>query len=113
MVDVRLNYAAVFALTNDADGPVGELVLELAERAAVVARSVVRVRHTRTWSDKSTARPPGFTRAGIRPDIGYDAAGLIYGAVLAPYQAGFYLEYPREDRTWYPFLSIGIDSLTL
>lgn len=113
MADIELDDTAIAELTNSPDGPVGRMTLELAERAAVVARGVVRVRRSRPWSARSDARPPGFTKARIRPDLGYDNEGLLYGAVLAPYDPGFFLEYPREDRDRYPFLSTGIDSLTL
>lgn len=111
--DITLNDAAIVELTNSPEGPVGQLILELATQASVVARAVVRVRHSRTWSARSDARPPGYTKARIRPAIGYDAEGLIYAAVLAPYDPGFFLEYPRENRDQYPFLSTGLDTLTL
>jgi len=111
--DVTLDDAAIEELTNSPYDLVGQLTLELAERAAVVARAVVRVRRDRTWSVRSDARPPGYTKALIRPALGYDAQGLLYGAVLAPYDPGFFLEYPREDREQYPFLSTGLDSLAL
>ena len=104
--------AAIQDLLNSPDGPVGQLIAELSERAATVARNTVRVRTTRAGRH-STARPPGFTRAGIRvhgPVIG--SGGGLYGGVNAPADPTIFLEQPAEQmHRAYPFLTTGLESL--
>jgi hypothetical protein len=101
---------AVFDLLNSADGPVGELILELSERAAAVAKAVVRVRTQRGgW----TARPPGFTKASIKVHFpAWGSLGLLYGGVNSAADPTIFLEYPAEQmHQAYPFLTTGLFSL--
>lgn len=113
MTDVRLDDAAIEALLHDPAGPVGQLIFELSTQAADVARAVVRVRRSRTWSARSNARPPGFTKAGIRvhgPVIG--THGGMYGGVNAPADPSLFLELPAEQMSHkFPFLTTGLDSI--
>jgi hypothetical protein len=110
--DVRIVWddKAVYDLLNSADGPVGELILELSERAAAVAKSVVRVR---TQRGGSTARPPGFTKASIKVHFpAWGSLGLLYGGVNASADPTIFLEYPASQMTQsYPFLTMGLFSL--
>ena len=70
----RIDAGDVHELLNDPAGPVGRLIAELDERAAIVARGAVHVfpgtRRSTIWNPAtSTARyamPPGFTKASIR-----------------------------------------------
>lgn len=114
----RLDQAATHALLNDPAGPVGQLVAEVSEQAARIARSAVRVRQVpgtrRTRAGRhSTARPPGFTKASIRvhgPVIG--SRGGLYGGVNAEGNPGIFLEYPAEQMTRkYPFLTTALDAI--
>jgi hypothetical protein len=100
----------IYDLLNSADGPVGQLILELSERAAAVATSVVRVR---TGRGGSTARPPGFTKASIKVHFpAWGTLGLIYGGVNAAADPTIFLEYPAEQmKHAYPFLTTGLFSL--
>jgi hypothetical protein len=113
--------AQLAELLNDPAGPVGQYIAELSERAAAVARATVPVRdpvtrnrHRRAGRN-SNARPPGFTKAGIRvhgPVIG--SRGGMYGGVNAPADPAIFLEYPaRQMARGYPFLTTGLDSLGL
>lgn len=112
--DVNISDAEVFALINDPAGPVGRYLLELSEEAAAIARTVVRVRGPgdTTWSRKSSAKPPGYTKAGIRTDMYTDAAGYLYGGVAAPYVPAIFLEYPaKQMHREYPFLTTAVETL--
>lgn len=111
MNDVRIDEAAVFALVNDEDGPVGRFIQELAGQAAGVARGVVRVRTAPTWSNRSNARPPGFTKATIHTARGHAGQGHFWASANAPADPAVFLEYPREDRDKYPFLTTGLWSV--
>lgn len=110
MNDVSIDDAAVFALINDEDGPVGQFIQELAAQAAAVARGVVPVRAEPTWSARSNARPPGFTKAAIRTARGH-AAGHLWASANAPADPALFLEDPRVNREKEPFLTTGLWSL--
>lgn len=109
--------AALDDLLNSVEGPVGMLIAELSLRAAVVATTVVHVRPgtpaSATTGATSNARPPGFTKANIRPHgpvIG--TRGGLYGGVNAPADPSIFLEMPAEQmHREYPFLTTGLWSL--
>lgn len=109
--DVRIDEAAVFALINDEDGPVGQFISELAFQASVVARAVAPVRTTDTWSTRSNARPPGFTKAAIHTARGHTGNGHFWASANAPADPAVFLEDPRVDRRKEPFLTTGLWSL--
>lgn len=114
MIEIVWDEAALADLLNSPDGPVGELIAELSARAAVVARATVPVRRSRAGRN-STARPPGFTKAGITvhgPVTG--SRGGLYGGVNAPADPSIFLETPADQMNRkYPFLTAGLDSLEL
>jgi hypothetical protein len=110
-VDVHFDEGAIFDLLNGSDGPVWQLVNELSEEAAVVARGIVRVRTTPTWSSRSNAQAVGATLASISAHMGYDSQGHVYGGVNAIENPTIFLEYPRVDRMRYPFLTTAVWSL--
>lgn len=112
MSDVRLDDAAINDLLTDEHGMVGELLSDLAGQAAIVARGRVAVRGPgSTWSDRSDARPPGFTKAGIYTAIGHSTTGNLWASANAPADPTIFLEDPRVDRQREPFLTTGLDSL--
>lgn len=107
-------------LLRSPDGPVGRLIAELSERVAVVARRTVPVRDPATRNRRrraglhSTARPPGFTKANIRVHGPVRGHTGLYGGVNAPGSPGIFLEYPASQMNRkYPFLTTGLDSLSL
>ena len=110
--EVTIDDAAVYDLTNGPDGPVTQLMVELSEQAAVVARARAHVRHTPSWSVRSDASPVGFMLASIRTDVRW-YNGLVYGGAAAALDPTVFLEDPRVDRERYPFLTTGLDSLAL
>jgi len=118
-LNVNLDDAEIFDMLNSADGPVGQLVTELSAQAAAVATGAVHVRpgtpRSTVWSSRSTALPPGYTKARIRPHMGWGkATGNIYGGVNAPAAPSIFLEDPAEQMyDTYPFLTTAFWSLTL
>ena len=110
--NVNLDNAAIYDLLNGPDGPVTRLMEELSEQVVTVARGKARVRHTRTWSNRSDASPPGFMKASIHTNVHW-YQGLVYGGAAAAEEPTFFMEDPRVNRERYPFMSTAIDSLEL
>lgn len=111
-------------LLNSPTGEVGGLLLELSTKAATVAKSVVHVLpgtpRSGYWTAKSTAvRPPGYTKRGTRvyPPRRWHGTGGLYAGVNAPAAPAIFLEYdqPHTEQYYdrYPFLTVGLDSLSL
>lgn len=105
-------------LLTSPEGPVGELIGELSEKAAAVARGAVHVRpgtaKSATTGHGSNARPPGFTKADIRVHGPVRGAYGMYGGVNAAADPTIFLELPaRQMDRRYPFLTVGLDSLDL
>ena len=112
---VHVDDDAVHELLNDPDGPVGQLLIELSERAAATARRLVPVRReaSKPWI-RTTAHYPGYTLRTIHPHVAYDNAGLIYGGVNAAASPSIFLEYPAvQMHRRYPFLTTAMDSLEI
>lgn len=110
-MDVFFDEGAIFDLLNGTDGPVWQLVNDLSEQAANIARTLVPIRKTPTWSERSNAKAIGYTLASIRAVMGYDQEGYIYGGINAAELPTIWLEYPRIDRTRQPFLTTAVWSL--
>ena len=116
-ITIEWDDRALDDLLNSMDGPVGMLISELSLRAALVATAVVHVRPgtpaSATTGRTSNARPPGFTKARIRPHLAYGSrTGKLYGGVNAPADPSIFLEMPAEQmHTEYPFLTTGLWSL--
>lgn len=118
--EIHWDDRALDELLKSPDGPVGKMLLDLSVHVADVARSVVRVRNPLTRDRRhragrnSTAHPPGYTKALIRPHLGRGTiTGNLYGGANAPGSPGIFLEYPAsqmDDR--YPFLTTGLDSIS-
>lgn len=107
-------------LLNGPGGPVAELIGELSARAAVVATAVVHVRPgtpaSATTGRTSNARPPGYTKARVRPHLAWGPrTGRVYGGVNAPYNPSTWLETPaiqiERKGHRFPFLTTGLWSL--
>jgi hypothetical protein len=108
---VNFDEGAIYDLLNGYDGPVWQLVNDLSEEAADLARTLVPIRHTPTWSARSNAQAIGATLASIHAQLGYDHEGHIYGGVNAIEIPSIFLEYPRVDRKPQPFLTTAVWSL--
>jgi hypothetical protein len=108
MADIDWDDGAIEELLNSVDGPVGQMVQELSEQVATVARNTV---HIRTGPGGSTANPPGFTRASITAHLGYGSSG-IFGGANAAADPAIFLEYPADQmKESYPFLTTGLWSI--
>ena len=111
-MEVYWNDAMIDDLLNSPDGPVWQLVNELSEQAATVARELVPIRKPgSTWSRKSNAQAIGATLASIHAVMGYNDEGRIYGGINAIEIPSIFLEYPRQDRRKQPFLTTAVWSL--
>lgn len=110
-MDVHFDEGAIFDLLNNFDGPVWQLVNDLSEEAAALARTLVAVRHEPTWSSRSNAQAIGATLASITAHMGYNNEGHVYGGINAIEIPSIFLEYPREDRRPQPFLTTAVWSL--
>jgi hypothetical protein len=110
--------AAFEEILNAPGGLVANFIWELSVEAAAVATAVVHVLpgtpRSGFWGPRSTAvRPPGYTRARIRPHLAWGArTGHVYGGVNAPADPSIFLEFPAEQMyDVYPFLTTGLWSL--
>lgn len=111
-MDVYFNEATIDDMLNSPDGPVWQLVNELSEKAASIARQLVPIRKDRSvWSARSNAQAIGYTLASIHAVMGYNHAGRIYGGINAAEIPTIWLEYPRQDRRKQPFLTTAVWSL--
>jgi hypothetical protein len=119
-IEIDWDEAALDDLLNSIEGPVGQLIAELSLRASVVATSVVHVRPgtpaSATTGRTSNARPPGFTKARIRPHLARGSVtGGLYGGVNSPADPTIFLEQPASQIAnlghRFPFLTTGLYSL--
>lgn len=118
-VEIHWDDKALDDLLNSIEGPVGKMIAELSDRAAVVATLVVHVLpgtpRSGRWNPRSTTQvgPPGYTKSRIRPHIARGAVtGQLYGGVNAPAAPTIFLEMPAEQMyETYPFLTTGLYSL--
>lgn len=116
--DATWDEAAFEELLNGPGGLVANFIWELSLEATAVAIATVHVLpgtpRSGYWTPKSTAiRPPGWTKAHIRPHLAWgDRTGHVYGGVNAPYAPATWLETPAEQYYHeYPFLTTGLWSL--
>lgn len=110
-------------LLKNPDGPVGQLIGELSQRAAGVARFAVHVypgtARSTIWNPRTSTAilPPGYTLESISvhwPRIG--SRGGMYGGVDSIGLPAVFLEARPKSRNMldrYPFLTTGLDDLTL
>lgn len=118
-VEIHWDDGAFDDLLDSIEGPVGQFIAELSARAAVVAVNVVHVRPgtpaSATTGRTSNARPPGFTKARIRPHLARGTrTGHLYGGVNAPADPTIFLEYLPHTEQYhrpFPFLTVGLYSL--
>lgn len=120
--DVRfiLDERAYEDLFRSPDGPVGQLIAELDERAAMTARGIVHVypgtARSTIWNPATSTAllPAGYTKGTIRvhgPVRG--SRGGLYGGVNAAAAPTIFLEHPAEQMRarGYPFLTTALNTL--
>lgn len=117
---IKWDEAALENLLNSPDGPVGQLLEDLAARATSVAKANAPVQKPQNYSwgkKRSTSSMPwsgGYTKARIAPHMGYTRAGVLFSGVNAPLQPTLFLEKPAKQlHHKYPFMTTALYSLNL
>lgn len=113
---VEISDEAVLAMLRDEEGPVGDLMRELADQIAAVAREKAPVRIPRRFRTgrTSSARATGYTRANIESVTGHATThdDILFGGANAPEDPGLFLELPaKQMHEKHPFLSTALDSI--
>lgn len=102
---------------RDPEGPVGDLMREIAIQLAALATAKAPVRkipdrwHTGRTSD---ARPPGYLKSHITTAFGHATTygDILFGGANAPEDPGTFLELPAEQmHSKHPFLTTALDSI--
>lgn len=122
MDEVKISQAEIDALMQDEHGPIGDLMRDLADQIAVVAREKVRVRAVRgrfgqhPTGRTSNAQSPAYTKRNITTTVGHSKLhnDYVFGGANAPGNPGIFLEAPAEQmHDQYPFLTTGLWSVQL
>lgn len=123
--DVVISEEAVRELMQDIDGPVGDLMREIAKQIETVAiqkAPVLSAKNVRSL--KSTAfrtadgliKTPGYTKRHITTTIGHSKLhdDFVFAGVNAPGDPGIFLEAPAEQlHETHPFLTTGLWAVSL
>ncbi len=116
MSNVNLYPAAIEEMLNAPDGPVGLVIEELSDKAAVIARALAPVMKRAKWSPLYQYGPPGETKASVRSSFPRFSALGIYGGVNVNFGPTMYLEYPASQYKGdmrYAFMSQARDLIEL
>jgi hypothetical protein len=114
-VNVNLYEAAIEDLLNSPDGPVGQVIAELSDKAAKLAKGFTPVLEHK-WYPRWQYGPPGVTKASVRASgFRYNAAGQLYSGVNVNYGPTLYLQRPAKQihTTQYMFMSQALNAVTL
>ena len=117
---VQIDESALDDLLNDPEGPVGQLLADLDEQAAAIARGVVHVwpgtRRSTIWNPATSTAvlPSGTTKASIHTYGPVRGKRGLYGGVNAKADPTVYLEKPADQmHHQYPFLTFALNTLEL
>lgn len=123
MDQVRLFPAALEDLLNTPEGPAGEVIAELAQQAAAIARTaapVMKPWNRSRWGKKFDPRyqygPAGATKASVRwSGFRYNDRGGLYSGVNVNYGPTLFLEYPARQihSAEYKFMTEALDGVQL
>lgn len=120
---VTIHQQAVDELFRDINGPIGDLMRDIANQIATVARAkapVLNPRNTRSpkssayLADDGTIKTPGYTKRHITTTVGHSKLhdGYVFGGANAPGNPGIFLEVPAEQmHEQHPFLTTGLWSV--
>lgn len=115
MGDVEISQEAVNELLRDINGPVGDLMRQIANQIAASARAHAPVRTGNVWSNRSSgAKKPGYTKENITTTVGHSVLndGVVFGGANAPGDPTFFLQKPAEQMHHkYPFLTDALWSV--
>ena len=120
MGEVVISQEAVNELFRDIDGPVGDLMRDIANQIATVAREkapILNPRNVRSsrssafLADDGTIKTPGYTKRHITTTVGHSKLhdNYVFGGAEAPGNPGIFLEAPAEQmHEKHPFLTTGL-----
>jgi hypothetical protein len=123
--EVVISQEAVDELMRDIDGPVGDLMRDIAHQIEVVAvahapilkaRNVRSLKSTAFRSGDGTIKTPGYLKRHITSTVGHAISrdGLLFGGAESPGDPGIFLEAPAEQmHEKHPFLTTGLWSVSL
>lgn len=118
-----IDQGAVDEMMRDIDGPIGDLMRELAdqiarvavEKAPILKASNVRsLRSTALRGEDGTIKTPGYTKRHITTTVGHSKLhdGYVFGGANAPGDPGIFLEAPaKQMHETHPFLTTGLWSV--
>jgi len=114
--EVNISEEAVEDMLRDINGPVGELMRDLARQMAVIARDKVAVRipGSHRTGRTSSARASGFTKSRITSTVGHSKLNNdhVFAGAEAPGDPGVFLELPAEQmHEKHPFLTTALWSV--
>lgn len=120
MDNVTISQQAVDELMRDEEGPVGDLMRQIADQIAAVARvkapilnarNVRSLRSTALRSADGTIKLPGYTKRNITTTVGHAVThdDYLFAGANAPGDPGIFLEAPAEQmHEKHPFLTTGL-----
>jgi hypothetical protein len=121
--DVYISQQAVDEMFRDIDGPIGDLMRDIAhqiqkvaiEKAPVLKANNVRsLRSTALRTADGTVKIPGYTKRNITTTVGHSKLhdGYVFGGANAPGDPAIFLEVPAEQlHHKHPFLTTGLWSV--
>lgn len=114
--ELHLDPALLDELLNSPDGPVGAIIEEVSEKAALIARAAAPVMRRRRFSLIHQYGPPGVTKASVHwSGFRFNGAGQIYSGVNVNYGPTLFLEKPARQVTpeVYAFMTTALDEVEL
>jgi|HubBroStandDraft_1064217.scaffolds.fasta_scaffold647582_1 hypothetical protein len=95
---VKLDYAALDELLNTPDGPVGVVIDELSEKAALIAKAAAPVMRRAKWSLEYQYGPPGVTKGSVhKSGFRFNKLGQMYSGVNVLYGPTLFLQRPARQ----------------
>jgi hypothetical protein len=117
---VTVDEQAVYEFMRDIDGPVGDLMREIARQLeAVAVEHAPILKAKNVWSLRSTAfrtadgtiKTPGYLKRNITSKVGLAVTmdNMMFAGADAPGDPGIFLEAPAEQmHEKHPFLSTAL-----
>lgn len=120
MDQVHIDQDQVDELMRDENGPVGDLMKDLARQMEDIARAKAPVlsmrnvrsaRSTALVSREGTVKTPGYLKRNITSTVGHSKLhnGYLFAGANAPGDPGIFLEEPAPQmHEKHPFLTTGL-----
>lgn len=105
---VSISQEAIDELMRDAEGPVGDLMRDLSEQMAQVAREkapILKPKNIRSYrssalrTEDGTIKMPGYLKRNITSTVGHSKLhdGYVFAGANAPGNPDLFLEIPAEQ----------------